>query len=274
MAVTFERRVSSMAEWARRISGFSLVLLVTAGLGHRYGLVETPAFLWTLGLVILLAIIGLALAAGGFTRLWLYGDKAGIASFSAVLLSILALAPFGASAWLYLHFPALTDITTAPERPPHFISAPQFRDGQMNQIVPISSEAAALQIHAYPDLTGRRFDASPDRVLAAMAPVIASFGWKVRGHLPSSTHTPELSIEMEAPSYLLRLPADVVVRLVNGEESVFIDMRMAVRYGPHDLGAIARRIHAFMTALEAELERQSLQIIDIPASDGEVDPVD
>lgn len=257
-----------MAEAARNVSGFALVLLVTAGAGHRYELVETVAFLWVLALVAALAVLGLLLAAGGFARLWNHGDKAGRASLTAALLSILVLTPFCLGGWLYWRLPALTDISTDLDHPPRFLLTPQFRDGRMNAIMPIPPGAAALQMQAYPDVTGRRLDASPDRVLAALAPVIAARGWKMRGALPASTDAPEVLIEMEAPSFLLRFPADAVVRLTNEEESTFVDMRIAARYGPHDLGANARRIHAFMTELEAEFERQSLQIIDIPPADG------
>lgn len=273
-AALARRRVSRVAEWARRVSAFSLVLFVTAGIGHRYRLVETVAFLWTLALVAALAVLGLALAAGGFVRLWRHGDKAGRASLAATLLSVLVLAPYAAGAWLYVRLPALTDISTDLDEPPRFAIAPNFRDGQMNPIAPIPPEAASAQMRAYPDVAGRRLDASPDRVLAALAPVVAARGWTVRGHMPTSSQTPEVSIEMETPSFLLRFPADAVVRLTDEDETTFVDMRMSARYGPHDLGANARRIRAFMAGLAAELERQSLEIIDIPPSDGNEDAVD
>ena len=268
------RRVSPAAEWARRVSAFSLVLFATAGVGHRYRLVETEAFLWTLALVAALAVLGLVLAAAGFVRLWTHGDKAGRAALAAVLLSAVVLVPYGAAAWLYVRLPALTDMTTDLDEPPRFAAAPNFRNRRMNAIVPIAPEAAAAQMRAYPDIAGRRLDATPDRVLAALAPVVAARGWRVRGHLPTSSQSPEVSIEMEAPSFLLRFPADAVVRLTDEDETTFVDMRIAVRYGPHDLGANARRIRGFMADLAAELERQSLEIIDIPPSDGDVDRVD
>lgn len=274
LAASFERRVSPSAEWAKRIAYFALVLLVTAGIGHRYGFVETIAFLWTLALVAGLALLGLLLAAGGFARLWAHGDKAGRASLMATLLSLLILLPFGFGLWLYLQLPALTDIATDLDQPPHFIKAPQWRTGQMNAIMPISAQAAQLQQQAYPQLSGRRFDVSPDRVLAALAPVITAYGWTVLGHLPASAPATEFSFEMEAPGYFLRFPADAVLRLSEESESTFVDMRMATRYGPHDLGANARHIRNFMAQLAAEIERQSLQIIDIPPSDGDIDRVD
>lgn len=274
LAASFERRVSPSAEWAKRVAYFALVLLVTAGIGHRYGFVETIVFLWTLALVAGLALLGLVLAAGGFARLWVHGDKAGRASLAATLLSLLILTPFGFGAWLYLKLPALTDISTDLEQPPHFIKAQLARTGQMNEIMPISAEAATLQLQAYPGVAGRRFDVSPDRVLAALAPVIAAHGWRVDSPLPASAPVTEFSFEMEAPGYFLRFPADAVIRLSEESESTFVDMRMATRYGRHDLGANARHISIFMAQLAAEIERQSLQIIDIPPSDGDIDRID
>ena len=94
-----------MATWARSISGFSLVLFVTAAAGHRYGMVETVAFFWLLGIVAFLALLGLVLAAGGFWRLWEYGDKAGRASLAATLMSLVVLAPFlAAGAFAFRNF--------------------------------------------------------------------------------------------------------------------------------------------------------------------------
>lgn len=274
MAAFPERRVSRTAEWARSLSAFSLVLFVTAGVGHRYGMVETLAFLFTLALVAGLALAGLALAAIGFSQLWRHGDKAGKASLAATLLSLFVLVPYAAGGWLYFTLPALTDISTDLEEPPHFTVAPRLRTPAMNALAPISPESAGLQMRHYPDLAGRRLDASPDRVLAALAPVIAARGWRVYGAMPtSSSSQPEIFIEMQASSPLLRLPSDAVVRLTGEEETVFVDMRAASRYGPHDLGSNARRIDAFMADLVAELERQSLEIIDIPPSDGGVNPV-
>ncbi len=274
MAAFPERRVSRMAEWARRVSAFSLVLFATAGVGHRYGMVETVGFLWTLALVAALALLGLLLAAGGFSQLWRHGAKAGKASLAATLLSLFVLVPYAAGVWLYARLPALTDISTDLEDPPRFIAAARARTPQMNPIVPISPQAADLQMRFYPHLTGRRLDASVDRVLGALGPVIAARGWKVRGALPTSALAAEISIEMEAPTILLRYPADAVVRLIDEEVATYVDMRMASRYAPHDLGNNARRIEAFLGDLAAELERQSLQIIDIPPSDGSEDAVD
>lgn len=263
-----------MATWARSISGFSLVLFATCAVGHRYGLIETAAFLWLLGIVAALALLGLVLAAGGFWRLWEHGDKAGRSSLAAAVLSLLVLGPYIAASYFVLRYPALTDISTDLVEPPQFVLTSRTRTKDMNAIVPISRDAAELQLHSYPDVSGRRYEASMDRVLSAVAAVVASYGWTPRRPLPAELDMAEFSFEAEAPTYLVRFPADAAVRLTDEGESVFVDMRLNARYGRHDLGDGARRIHGFLTALDAEFARQTLEIIDIPASAGEEDPVD
>lgn len=274
MATGPERRVSPMAQRARRIAGFSLVLLIVAGVGHRYGMVETVAYFWILALVAGLALLALGLAAGGFWRLWLYGEKAGKASLAATLLAAIVLAPYAAGAYFVLRYPVLNDISTDLVEPPQFVLASARRSGAMNAIVPITREAAALQTEHYPDVSGRRYDASMSRVMNAAAAVIAARGWKPYARLPLEAEHGEVSIELEALTLLVRFPADAVLRLTDEGASTFVDMRLNTRYAKHDLGDNARRIRAFMSDLDAEFARQSLEIIDIPASDEEEDPVD
>lgn len=275
MASLSERRVAPLAEWAGKVSGFSLVLFVTAGVGHRYGQIETVAFFWILGLVAVLALIGMAMAAGGFTRLWRYGERAGRASLAAMLLSAAVLAPFVAGGWFVLRYPALTDISTDLIEPPQFLAAAHARVAGMNPIAPIAREAAGVQLANYPQVSGRRYEASIERVLGAVRATVAAQGWRPYPARPAPAGATELSIEVEAPTFVLRFPADAVLRLTDEGDSVFVDMRMNTRYGRHDMGDNARRISGFMAALDAEFARQALEIIDIPPPSGEDEnPVD
>lgn len=264
-----------MAAWARGLSRFALVLFVTASIGHRYGMVETVAFFWVLGIVGAIAILTLGLAMGGFAMLWERGARAGKASLSATFVAAAILTPYALGAYNALRYPALTDISTDTVEPPAFRFATQQRDrAGMNPIVPIGREAAEAQLQAYPQVTGRRFDASMERVLSAALAVIAANGWKTYAPPPQEIVTGELSVEMLAPTVVMRYPVDAVLRLTDEGETTFVDMRMNARYGKHDMGDGARRIRGFMADLDAEFERQSLQIIDIPDSPEEEDPVD
>ncbi|TIS98370.1 MAG: DUF1499 domain-containing protein, partial [Mesorhizobium sp.] len=72
-----ERQTSKAASWSRRTAAFSAVLLLTNFVGHRFGLVQTPVFLWVLGIVALLAALALLFAGLAFARLWNFGDRGG-----------------------------------------------------------------------------------------------------------------------------------------------------------------------------------------------------
>lgn len=112
------------------------------------------------------------------------------------------------------------------------------------------------------------------RVLSAVTAVIGARGWRPYRPIPEQVAGREISIEVEAPSFLVRLPADAVIRLSDEGESTFVDMRMSSRYADRDLGENARRIRRFMNDLDAEFTRQSLEIIDIPPSPEEEAPVE
>lgn len=274
MAALPERRVSRAARRARSVAGFSFVLFATSALGHRYGFVDTVAFFWLLGLIGLLAALSLSLAAYGFWRLWEFGDQAGRASLAATLVSALVLAPYAMAGYLTLRYPALTDISTDVVEPPRLALSARARTAGMNAIAPADGDAIDQQLFYYPGVSGRRYEGSMDRVLKAVTVVVASHGWTPRTRLPDELDAPLYFFEADAPTYLLRLPSDAAIRLTNEGESVFVDLRINLRYGKHDMGSGARRIEAFMRALDAEFARQTLQIIDIPPSSGEEDPVD
>lgn len=60
-------------------------------------------------------------------------------------------------------------------------------------------------------------------------------------------------LQGEAASTLLALRSDVVIRLIEAEETTRVDMRSASRFGEHDLGINAALIRHFLARLDAEL---------------------
>lgn len=274
MAANYRREQSSMARWSWKTACFAVVLLVTVVVGHRYGLVQTEGFLWVLGLVFLLAVIGLILSWVAIEDLWNNGNRSARIALLAAPVCIGLIAPYVWGIYLVLRYPPLTDISTDLVEPPVMARAQLLRTPRMNRIEPISEDAAALQMRYYPEVAGRRFDASMDRVMQSVAAVVAASGWRPRTRLPDTILTDEFTFEADAPTAQLRIPSDAGIRLIADGQSVFVDMRLSTRYLRHDLGYNARRIGAFMTELEAEFERQSIRIIDIPPSSDEEGSID
>jgi hypothetical protein len=249
--VLSERRSSVAALWASRFAVFSGVLLIVSGLGHRFGLTETISFFWLLGLVGTLAISALLLAGVGMFQLWNYGDRGGIRAARAAVVALAVLAPFIVASYRVYSHPRLADISTDLNDPPPLDAAQGLRTADMNPVGPLTDEDAAIQSEGYPNLTGRRYQLSADRVQELAAQLVLANGW-----IFTRPPTPALGggdsfIEAVAKTTFLALPVDVSIRVTDEGDTAYVDMRSASRYGRHDLGDNAQRIDSFLLALDA-----------------------
>ncbi|MDP3895087.1 MAG: DUF1499 domain-containing protein [Mesorhizobium sp.] len=256
MAGIVERRASGAARWSRRLASFAAMLFLVSGLGHRYGRIDTVAFLWLLGIIGALAVGALCAAALGFVDLWQRGEKGGRSSTFGAILALIVLAPFLLSGWRFFTHPALTDVSTDLIDPPMMPLAARDRTPSMNPIVPPTAAAAELQLAAYPEATGRRYEAAPDRVLDAVLAEAAARGWTVRGSPVVPADGGDLTVEATAYSFFLGFPSDVAVRLTDEGASTYVDMRSVSRYGRNDLGDNGRRVGDFLAALDAAIKAQ------------------
>ena len=251
----FERRTSRSAKWSLNLSRFAAVLFVVSVLGHRIGPVGTIAFFWLLGIVAGLIVISLGLMFRGFYRVWEHGDRGGRSLTRSIIYCGLVLVPYAIAGWYVYSLPRLTDVSTDLGDPPAYFSAQLTRSGDMNPIAPIGRDAAEAQNDAYADVTGRRYDASPESVLVAVNNVIGSRRWPVTYRFGLPGVDQEVVIEALTRTFWLGLASDLVVRLTDEGESSYVDLRSTSRYGPHDLGANARRIRFFLIDLDAEVAR-------------------
>jgi hypothetical protein len=249
--VLAERRSSSAALWANRFATFSAVLFAVSGLGHRFGLVDTISFFWLLGLVCTLALGALLLAGVGFFQLWTFGDRGGISATFAVIIALVVLSPFAVSASRVYEYPRLSDISTDVTDPPPLDAAAALRTADMNPVSPISAEDAAVQTDGYPDLTGRRYPLSADRVQELAAALVLARGWTFEQPPTPPLDGGDSYIEALARTTILAFPVDVSIRVTDEGDTSYVDMRSASRYGRHDLGDNARRINDFLLTLDA-----------------------
>ena len=87
----------------------------------------------------------------------------------------------------------------------------------------------------------------------------------LNGAIPIPVARPSEEIEPEIPgiriarkqfasrSLVFGFRHDVVVRLIEEEETTFVDVRVQARYVPHDLGTSARVTRRFLSALDVAL---------------------
>lgn len=246
------------AALSRSTASFALVLGITALVAHRWFRLETEAFLVVLALVALFAAFALLLAGLAFSRIWRLGGEGGRNVLAAVLLALLVLAPFGYGAYLFTTLPMLADVTTDLENPPAMPRAAVAREGFMVPLADVTLGRALLQLEAYPDMTGRRYELPMDRVVAIVGDLMDKRGWRRQ---PTETVSSDggartSTMEAVATTLILSIPADVVVRVADDGESTYVDMRSASRYGRHDLGDNAARIAAFLADLDQDVAVQ------------------
>lgn len=250
----FERRDSVAALWSVRCAVFAFVLFLVAAPSHRYGLLETVAFLWTLGIVGLLGLAALLLSALGFADLWQRGDRAGRRSLVGLLVALVTLAPFLVGGWRFAVHPPLSDVATDVADPPALVAAVAHRDPRARPVTPITPGAAAMIAEHYPQVSGRRYEVAPERVLQAILAILGERGWTVSSTRGGGEDDVEITVEARAGSFLLRFPADVAVRLTDEGPTTYVDMRSASHFGRHDLGDNAMRITRFLAELDAAVE--------------------
>ncbi|UXN63371.1 DUF1499 domain-containing protein [Phyllobacterium sp. A18/5-2] len=168
------------------------------------------------------------------------------------VIALLVLAPFVTTLYQALALPTIYDVSTDVTDPPELFAAGQ-RTERMNPLVN-DEDSRGLQSSAYPQVTGRRYEGSPDRILTAVNTVIANNGWTIISQRGEPGEDEEILLEVVARTWLMGFTSDVVIRLADEGETTYVDMRSVSRYGIHDLGENADRITAFMTALDAEVQ--------------------
>lgn len=244
------RRRASIADWLARLA---LLVFALAILAHRYEVISTPELYWLLAAVGIAALVVLMVAAAAIARAWAHGELGAGIAVRAALIAALLLAPYLYAGRLVLDHPALDDVATDPVDPPVFVTLAAQRRGTMNRIDAITPDEAARQLAAYPEVTGRRYGAAPDTVTAAIDAVMAELGWRVVARRGPTEESADVTIEAVARSRIVGFVSDAALRVVDEGETTYVDLRVAARYGRHDLGANARRILRFLEMLDAEV---------------------
>jgi len=246
------RPQSKAALWSLRCGRFAALLLLAALVLHRFGFMRTADLPWFAAIAAIAALLSLVLACLGLRALWQEGYKGGLSCLKGGLLAFIAAAPllFAGVAWFI--FPPLYDISTDLEHPPAFLISARPADA-----LPVGAAftpaAAEEQWAAWPQLSGRRYDGSPDTVLTAVKAVLKAKNWPISGEQGKVGEDNRLLVGAVAKTFVLGFVSDIIIRLSDEGDTSFVDMRSASRYLPRDYGINARFVADFMDRLDTEI---------------------
>lgn len=291
MPVRFVRPVSRSAYTARRLGFSALALFVIALLAHRFGPLTTPDFLAVTFLAAAIAAVSVPLSILGLMRLWQIGAEGGVPAAKGLFYAVVPLAVVATGAFYYYTLPPLYDISTDMADPPAWVAEPRARQQWLPPRVAMTPAERRSQFAAYPGLTGRRYEGALDRIyqgvtkaaLSARIGVTRKQGIELvvpdisERRAPQDEQAPvpdvapiplprpepstipifgnvgDVLLQGETRTLILGLRFDVVIRLREDAETTSVDIRVASRYGPHDLGFGDEIAEDFLDRLDAEL---------------------
>jgi len=163
------------------------------------------------------------------------------------VLGIAASLPLVAMAiqWEYAArtYPAINDISTDTT------DAPVFWDMPVPTDYP-GAKVAALQREAYPDLAPLKLAAPANQAFEHALALVKDKGWDVVSSVPE-----EGRIEATAKSLLYGFTDEVAVRVTPSATGSVVDVRSRSRIGRIDRGVNAKRIRAYLAALDKRITR-------------------
>ena len=230
--------------WARLllISGvISVVLLISAPLGYRFGMTGLQSAFGSLALAVLGSAIVLLVSFVMViitTRKGLVDNRQQLviaALFS--LLPLLAAVPqyFKASS-----VPPINDISTDLEEPPAFDAALAKRGEFSNDLI-LEPDEAQQQKAAYPDVLPVTSTLTSEDAVSRSVALLEQMGLEV-----INVDLDAGRVEAVATTFWFGFKDDFVVRVRGNNEGSRIDVRSVSRVGQFDLGVNAERVMTFI----------------------------
>lgn len=138
-------------------------------------------------------------------------------------------------------------------------------NGALDRVYQTARQVASDQRFKVTQTAGAAY-ARPDFPATPMRPELLGDGTAVKAPVPLARPEPEqempdtdnepagtIRIQATSRDFITGLPFDIVIRLREEEDSVLVDMRVASRYGPHDLGLSAAIANRYLTAMDGAL---------------------
>ena len=237
-------RTSKWAIWARRFGSLAVPLTVIPVFLHRERLISSADFTVVEIVALAVAGLGLFLALGAFARLWVTGDQGWGKATIGFFLSLVCLAPFAFTLMQMTLYPAVSDVSTDPARPPGLVS--------QGPAQPSAAIDRAAVESAFPNARTRTYPVEASRLFALLNQLVQDRDWEVRTRREPLTPLAEGQINAIATT-LLGWRDEVAIRIEGTPEGSVVAMRSAALHGGHDLGSNGRRIEDFLAALDERI---------------------
>jgi len=197
---------------------------------------------------IVLAVAGLITLVGIVISTGSAGDASAPGAWSALAISVILVGTVLIQLRNSSGVPAIHDITTDTTNPPLFEAILPLRADAPNPPGYAGTEIADQQQSAYPDLVTLTINKPTAEVFTAAEQVARDLNW----HIVAADRAAG-RIEATDTTTWFRFQDDVVIRLTTLKSGTSVDVRSKSRVGRSDMGANARRIHAFLDRLESML---------------------
>ncbi|WP_336276330.1 DUF1499 domain-containing protein [Bartonella sp. CB178] len=251
MKKRYFRLNSKAAVWSPRFGGLAFLILLFSVLLQRFSVIYVAEFMALIKISFFFVVISIFLGAKALQSLWMYGSRGGMKALRGIVYSLITAVPLALFFILWFLSPAVYDISTDTQKPPSFFQA--IRPDDALPLESILTKQAALQISKWPEMSGRRYDGSLERIQESVLNVLDAHNWPMLDQQKFSGEEDELYIGAIAKTLCLGFISDIMIRLKNEGDTIFVDMRSASRYTPKDFGANAAFIIDFMDALDTEI---------------------
>ncbi|MCZ2158426.1 DUF1499 domain-containing protein [Bartonella sp. 220] len=251
MKKNYVQLISRAAVWSPRFGGLAFFILLFSVFLQRFSVIHVIDFIILTVISACCIAVSLFLAFKALYSLWVFGALGGMKALKGIIYSLITAIPLVLFLWGWFTLPALHDVSTDTQNPPAF-----FRTIRPSDALPLKSvltEQATLQMSAWPEMSGRRYDGSPDRIRNSVLNVLAAHDWPIVAQREFKGKEDEIYIETMAKTFYLGFISDIVIRLTSEGDTTFVDMRSASRYLPRDFGTNAAFILDFMDALDTEV---------------------
>src|SRR3954471_6073991 len=246
---------SRLAIWARRCAFFALAATILSILIVRSGILEIVPALATFAGALVFAVLGIVLALGAFIVIWKDGSRGMGHAFGAIAIGLALTAYPAYLGYRAYTLPMINDITTDALDPPRFDVLARLRPRGTVEYAGLY--AAELQRKAYPDIEPLSVNATPQAAYDAALALIQQRKWRVVVDRPPQPPRRDGVIEAVARTAIMGFRDDIAVRVRRDDEGSKIDVRSASRYGRHDFGTNASRIHSLLEDIDDRLTAES-----------------